>query len=84
MGVERIIEHWWNKSWAGLWKRDAWLRTDGTNWHVDLRQGIHREPWRKTWTGPTAEADARAWLQAKLASTGDDWRDIAATLRPEL
>jgi hypothetical protein len=77
--VDRIVEHWWSGSWAELFRRDIWLRTDGTTWTVEARQGNRHGVWSKTFDD---EETARILVEAMKARSGDTWRDISPTDRP--
>lgn len=61
----RLVEHWWNGNWGHLFRRDIWLRTDGTVWRVEVRRG-EAEVFRDY----DAEDDARAQVAELLRERG--------------
>lgn len=86
-----LAGHWWDQTWATLWRRDIWLHTDGVNWVVELRRGdASRRLWSRVYepqaaagTLPTAEAlqaaetAARDYVVEVMARNPDAvWRDI--------
>lgn len=80
----RIVGRWWDGSWATLWRRDVWLRTDGTNWRVEAREGTKGEPWSRDF-GPD-ETGARALVDEMLrrveeSHPGTTWVDQSETYR---
>lgn len=36
---ERTVGRWWNGRWSRLLRRDVWLKTNGTLWRVEIREG---------------------------------------------
>ncbi len=75
------MEHWWSGSWSTLWRRDLWLRTNGTTWTVEARQGDRHGIWTRDFTD---EAEARTLVETMKARSGDRWRDLSPTPRPDV
>lgn len=68
---------WWNGTWAQRTRRDIWLRTDGTVWRVEARQGSDRRSTFWSHDYPD-EGTARAQVAAMMARTGDKWKDLTS------
>jgi len=76
--MERIVEHWWDGSWALRWRRDVWLKTDGDEWWVEARKGsAERGP---AWVSQRylTEESAKARVQEILDRHPEvEWRNVA-------
>lgn len=71
--MRRLVEHWWNRSWGRMNRRDIWLyRNDDVPegaagaWTLRAHNGWH---WEHDWTYAD-ESEARGWLQ-RLLDTND-------------
>lgn len=72
------MEHWWDGSWAQLYRRDVWLKTDGDQWWVEARRGSTDKG--KLWYSQRyfTEESARARVREILDRHPDvAWRDVA-------
>jgi hypothetical protein len=80
--MERLVEYWWNATWAKLRRRNLWLHEVDGSWRVSWRMGTSEAPIRSEIVA--TEAEARAALKALRETSGDGvrWKDITETMRP--
>lgn len=71
----KTVRHWWNGSWGRLFRRDVWIKTDGTSWRVEVRQG---DGDGRLWgTAAADEKDAYRRAAPFLVRGADEWRDLS-------
>lgn len=70
-----IVEHWWNGSWAGLFRRDVRLQvTDTGTWQLWVRYGHDDKAFDYK-----DEADARTEMALLLSEEGP-WKRVDSTI----
>jgi hypothetical protein len=68
-----LVERWWNRQRDPSTRRDIWLTTDGTRWHVRARHGV---PGREVNESFSREYEARAMLNRLINTAPGDWQNI--------
>lgn len=70
--VAQLVEHWWNRSWGTLTRRDVKLWYEDEVWLVEARNG--KREYRVAYPGTAGEEPARAQVAALTAE--GEWRQI--------
>lgn len=68
--VEELVEHWWNRSWGSLTRRDVKLFHGPDGWRAEKVVGGHE------WELAGTEQQCRAAVAAELVPPWD-WRRMA-------
>jgi hypothetical protein len=79
LGVD-LVARWWNGQRDRAARRDIWLTTDGTAWHVRARRhdaGGDRELHRHF----DREYEARALVDQLMNAAPGRWKDITRLIR---
>jgi hypothetical protein len=76
--VVRLVGRWWNRIAGGIARRDIWLKTDGTVWLVEARDG-RRPIWAHEYP---SEREARELITTMMDRSGDRWKDIIDAYKP--
>lgn len=70
----KIVRHWWNGNWGRLARRDVYIRTDGSTFELELREGgSDGRAWKRVYD-ELWQADEEAGRHRDPAM---HWRDIS-------
>jgi hypothetical protein len=68
-----VVEHWWNGSWGGLFRRDVRLQiSDGGIWQLWVRSGRNDRTFDYR-----SESDARTELALLLDPEEGPWQRVS-------
>jgi hypothetical protein len=69
-----VVRHWWNGNYGRLSRRDVYVRTDGSGFELELREGgSEGRTWKRVYD-ELWQADEEAGRHRDPAMS---WRDIS-------